>query len=177
MRIKPWMEVVYTTYERTNNEDAQECLDRGDTDIISRNRFDRKIKSLKRARKVARFYNRRSKPHKVQQMLLNELYRYYRPGSRAESCGLGNFWMGGVIVHISKTTGKVQDIYVKDTNGKRGCDILGGGGCVSHKWYEPIYHETETELSEWDGKEYPKWIGTKYITEFGEKIVLHNGGD
>lgn len=163
MRIKPWMEVQYQS-ERTKKEELQQYF-----------KYDwYKCKSLKKARRLYRQEHRgRWRNLRRERKLLNELYMHYLPGSRAESCGLGNFWMGGVVVVLGKRTGRLLDIYVKDTNGKRGCALLGGGGCVNHIWYEPIYHETETEVSAWDGKEHPKLIGTKYITEFGEKIVLH----
>lgn len=178
MRIKSWMTVKTSNYHKTNNQDAQYQLDKGYEDIISVKHPDRKIKSLKRSRKVARFWNRH-KPHKTERELLNEMYRFYRPGSRAESCGLGNFWMGGVEIHICETTSRVFDIYVKDQTGKRGCDILGGGGCVSHgKWYETVYHATESELNTYmnDGLYYPKVIGNLITSEFGIRLDIEGHG-
>lgn len=128
-------------------------------------KYYKHIKSLKSARRLLK--QERARFRKNHKNLLNDIYTYLRPGSKINTCGMGDTFVDKVIIELDPF-GKIIDVEIPSVGNPKytaSCSWASCGGCVTLGHGEYIQDE--------DGNN----IGHRMLTEAGPGKIWYYDED
>lgn len=153
MRIKSWMIPAKAPNSTWANVEEvfkdKRKYPRGYRNVNSRKDARREIKQDK-----IRF-------RRVHKNLLNDLYMYLRPGSKINTCGMGDTRVEKVIVEL-EPNGEIFGLEIPSIGNPKYMASCSWGSCVSLGWAEPILNDNGDP------------IGYNLITEAGPKTYYYD---